>query len=101
LTKHHSYIIYYLLVEEEYKMPKVRLNDKAINIPAKIVKKLALKDGTIIEAKVEKGKLIILSKKDKTAKIMRYAGIWKDEEVDEVFRKIRMEWGRWQKGMSV
>ena len=45
-------------------MLKVKINDnEAIPIPAKVAKKLALKDGAIIEARVEKGKLLILSKK--------------------------------------
>jgi bifunctional DNA-binding transcriptional regulator/antitoxin component of YhaV-PrlF toxin-antitoxin module len=78
-----------------------RNNNEAITIPAKIAKKLALKDGSIIEARVEKGKLFILGKRDKTTKVMQYAGIWKNEKVDEVFREIRKEWIRWQKGLSV
>ncbi len=82
-------------------MLKVKINDnEAIPIPAKVAKKLALKDGAIIEARVEKGKLLILSKKkDKIAKIMQYAGMWENENVDEVFREIRREWKRWQKRM--
>ena len=82
-------------------MLKVKINDnEAIPIPAKVAKKLALKDGAIIEARVEKGKLLILSKKkDKIAKIMQYAGMWENENVDEVFREIRREWKKWQKRM--
>jgi bifunctional DNA-binding transcriptional regulator/antitoxin component of YhaV-PrlF toxin-antitoxin module len=83
------------------KMLKVKINDnEAIPIPAKVAKKLALKEGAIIEARVEKGRLLILSKKkDKIAKIMQYAGMWENENVDEVFREIRREWKRWQKRM--
>ncbi|MBI5181595.1 MAG: AbrB/MazE/SpoVT family DNA-binding domain-containing protein [Nitrospirae bacterium] len=82
-------------------MLKVRINDnEAINIPAKVAKKLALKEGTVIEARVEKGRLLILrKKKDKIAKIMQYAGMWENEKVDEVFREIRRKWERWQKRM--
>jgi bifunctional DNA-binding transcriptional regulator/antitoxin component of YhaV-PrlF toxin-antitoxin module len=82
-------------------MLKVKINDnEAIPIPAKVAKKLALKEGAIIEARVEKGRLLILSKKkDKIAKIMQYAGMWENENVDEVFREIRREWKRWQKRM--
>ena len=82
-------------------MLKVKINDnEAIPIPAKVAKKLALKDGAIIEARVEKGRLLILrKKKDKIAKIMQYAGMWENENVDEVFREIRREWKRWQKRM--
>ena len=83
------------------KMLKVKINDtEAITIPAKVAKKLALKEGTIIEARVEKGRLLILrKKKDKIAKIMQYAGMWENEKVDEVFREIRRKWERWQKRM--
>jgi len=42
---------------------------EAITIPARIAKRLSLKDGAIIEAKVEKGKLFIIGRKDKTAKM--------------------------------
>ena len=42
-------------------------NNDTIAIPARIAKKFALKDGAVIEARVEKGKLHILSKKDKIA----------------------------------
>ena len=71
-----------------------------ISIPAKISAKLALKEGTIVEARVEKGKLLILGKKDKTANIMKFAGIWEKEDVDEVFREIRKNWSKWQRNMS-
>ncbi len=82
-------------------MLKVRINDnEAINIPARVAKKFALKEGAIIEARVEKGRLLILrKKKDKIAKIMQYAGMWENEKVDEVFREIRRKWGKWQKRM--
>ena len=72
----------------------------AIPIPASIAKKLSLKDGMIVEAKVEKGKLLILRKKNKTRNIMKYAGIWKNEDVNRIFREIRRDWGKWQKSLS-
>ena len=37
---------------------------EAIAIPARIAKRLSLRDGMIVEAKVEKGKLFILKKKE-------------------------------------
>lgn len=82
-------------------MLKVKIDDNnAIPIPAKVAKKFALKEGAIIEARVEKGRLLILrKKKDKIAKIMQYAGMWENENVDEVFRKIRRKWKIWQKHM--
>ncbi len=56
----------------------------AISIPAKISGKLALKEGSIVEARVEKGKLLILGKKDRTAKIRKFAGMWEKEDVMEL-----------------
>ena len=83
-------------------MIKTKVKDSfAINIPIKIAEKLALKDGTIVEAKVEKGKLLILGKKNKTAKIMQFAGIWENGNVDEIFKEIRKNWSKWQRKMSV
>jgi len=66
--------------------------DEAIAIPARVAKKLSLRDGMIVEARVEKGRLLILRRKNKIKNIMKYAGIWEDEEVDSVFRKIRKDW---------
>jgi antitoxin component of MazEF toxin-antitoxin module len=74
--------------------------NEAIAIPARIAKKLSLKDGMIVEARVKKGKLLILGRKDKIKNIMKYAGIWEDEDVDSVFREIRKEWQKWQKSLS-
>jgi antitoxin component of MazEF toxin-antitoxin module len=74
--------------------------NEAIAIPARIAKKLSLKDGMIVEARVEKGKLLILGRKDKIKNIVKYAGIWEDEDVDSVFREIRKEWHKWQKSLS-
>ena len=73
---------------------------EAIAIPARIAKKLSLRDGMIVEAKVEKGKLLILGRKNKIKNIMKYAGIWQDVDVDRVFRKIRKDWHKWQKSLS-
>ena len=73
-----------------------------IDIPPRIAKKFALKDGVIVEARVAKGKLLILNKKkNKIAKIMQFAGIWKNENVDEVFREIRRDWSKWKKNLFV
>jgi antitoxin component of MazEF toxin-antitoxin module len=74
--------------------------NEAIAIPERIAKKLLLKDGMIVEARVEKGKLLILGRKDKIKNIMKYAGIWEDEDVDSVFREIRKDWHKWQKSLS-
>ena len=76
-------------------------NSNTIDIPARIAKKFALKDGAVVEARVEKGKLHILGKKDKVANIMQFAGIWKDVNTDRVFREIRRDWNEWQKNLPV
>jgi hypothetical protein len=55
----------------------------------------------IVEAKVEKGKLLILGRKNKIKNIMKYGGIWEDVDVDSVFREIRKDWHKWQKSLSV
>lgn len=83
-------------------MLKTKINDSnTIDIPVRIARKFSLKDGVIVEARVEKGKLLILGKKDKITKIMQFAGIWKGENVDKVFREIRRDWNTWQKDLSV
>jgi len=74
---------------------------EAITIPARIAKNLSLRDGMIVEAKVEKGKLLILGRKNKIKNIMKYAGIWEGEDVESVFREIRKDWHKWQKSLSV
>jgi len=74
--------------------------EEAIAIPTRIAKKLSLRDGMVIEAKVEKGKLLILGRKNKIKNIMKYAGIWEDVNVDSVFREIRKDWHKWQKSLS-
>jgi len=71
-----------------------------ISIPAKITEKLALREGTIVEARVENGKLLILGKKDRTAEIIKFAGMWENEDVDEVFKEIRKNWSKWHRSLS-
>jgi len=78
---------------------KVAKNE-AIAIPSKIAKKLSLREGMIVEAKVEKGKLLILGRKNKIKNIMKYAGMWEDVDVDSVFREIRKDWHKGQKNLS-
>lgn len=72
-----------------------------ITIPVKVAKKLSLKEGTIVEAEVKMGKLFITATKDKTANIMQYAGLWKNEDVLRVFKDIRKKWSKWEKSLSV
>lgn len=80
---------------------KTSLKREPITIPVKVAKKLSLKEGTIVEAEVKMGKLFITATKDKTANIMQYAGLWKNEDVLKVFKDIRKKWSKWEKSLSV
>ncbi|MCX5804117.1 MAG: hypothetical protein NTU69_11420 [Proteobacteria bacterium] len=79
---------------------KVMVKEK-IPIPARVIKNLSLKDGMVIEGIVEKGKLLILKKGERTKKVLQFAGIWENEEVDKIFVKIRKDWDKWQKNLHV
>jgi bifunctional DNA-binding transcriptional regulator/antitoxin component of YhaV-PrlF toxin-antitoxin module len=82
-------------------MLKAKLKGETVlKIPENLAKKLELKEGDTIEAVVEKGNLVFLGKKDKVSKIMQYAGIWQNEDVDEVFHEIRKGWDKWQRNLS-
>ena len=72
-----------------------------IPIPARVIKSLSLKDGMVIEGIVEKGKLLILQKGERTKRVLQFAGVWENEEVDKIFVKIRKDWDRWQKNLHV
>lgn len=78
-----------------------KIEKEVIAIPARIARRLSLKDGMIVEAKVEKGKLVILRKREVIRNVMKYAGIWKNENVDKVFGEIRRDWEKWEKNLSV
>lgn len=82
-------------------MLKAKLkNEVSLALPPGLAKKLELKEGDTVEALVEKGKLVFLKKKNRVSKIMQYAGIWQDENIDKVFGEIRKGWGKWQKNLS-
>ena len=49
-------------------MLKTKPDNEAIDIPVKIAERLELKDGAIIEARAEKGKLLIIRKKNRITK---------------------------------
>jgi bifunctional DNA-binding transcriptional regulator/antitoxin component of YhaV-PrlF toxin-antitoxin module len=88
-------------VKQGVAMIKAKVKEAiAISIPSKISAKLALKEGTIVEARFAKGKLLILGKKDRTADIMKFAGIWEKEDVDDIFKDIRKNWSKWQRNLS-
>lgn len=73
------------------------MKQTAIKIPEYLVKKLDLKYGDIVEAKIGKGQLILLKKPFKPSGFMKFAGIWKNEQVDEIFHDIRKGWKKWAK----
>ena len=82
-------------------MLKTKLKSETVlKIPESLARELELKEGDTIEAVVEKGKLVFLGKKDRVSKIMKYAGIWQNEDVDEVFHEIRKGWNKWQRNLS-
>jgi len=82
-------------------MLKTKLKSETVlKIPESLARELELKEGDTIEAVVEKGKLVFLSKKDRVSKIMKYAGIWQNEDVEEVFHEIRKGWNKWQRNLS-
>ena len=82
-------------------MLKTKLKSETVlKIPENLARELELKEGDTIEAVVEKGNLVFLGKKDKVSKIMQYAGIWQNEDVDEVFHEIRKGWNKWQRNLS-
>ena len=82
-------------------MLKTKLKSETVlKIPVSLARELDLKEGDTVEATVEKGKLVFLSKKDRISKIMKYAGIWQDENVETVFHEIRKGWNKWQRNLS-
>jgi bifunctional DNA-binding transcriptional regulator/antitoxin component of YhaV-PrlF toxin-antitoxin module len=68
------------------------MKQAVIKIPESLVKKLDLKYGNTVEAKIGKGQLVIFKKEYKPSGFMKFIGIWKDDNVDEVFRDIRKGW---------
>jgi len=74
---------------------------ESIKISPQLAAKLAIKEGTLIQARFENGKLFILNRQDKKNNIMKYAGIWETEDVDTVFKEIRSGWKKWRKNLHV
>lgn len=74
---------------------------ESIKISPQLAAKLAIKDGTLIQARFEKGKLFILNRHERKNNIMKYAGIWESEEVDTAFKEIRRDWKKWRKDLPV
>lgn len=74
---------------------------ESIKISPQLAAKLAIKEGTLIQARFEKGKLLILNRHDKKNNIMKYAGIWETEDVDTAFKEIRRGWKKWRKDLRV
>jgi len=60
-------------------------DEDSIAIPKSILKRLSLKEGDMIEVRVDANRLILQGVVDKLAALRRFRGIWKDEDVDKVF----------------
>ena len=71
-----------------------------ITIPKKLGRILKIKEGDEIEAKVENDHLVLLKKNRALSNFMKYAGIWKNEDVDKIFDDIRKKWKEWIKNLS-
>ena len=70
-------------------------DEDIIAIPRSILERLLLKEGDRVEVRVDTNRLILQGVADKLAALRRFRGIWKDEDVDKVFREIDEEWDRW------
>jgi bifunctional DNA-binding transcriptional regulator/antitoxin component of YhaV-PrlF toxin-antitoxin module len=70
-------------------------DEDSIAIPRSILERLLLKEGDRIEVTVDANRLILQGVADKLAALKCFRGIWKDEDVDKVFRGIDEEWDRW------
>jgi bifunctional DNA-binding transcriptional regulator/antitoxin component of YhaV-PrlF toxin-antitoxin module len=70
-------------------------DEESIAIPRSILERLLLKEGDRVEVRVDTNRLILQGVVDKLAALRRFRGIWKDEDVDEVFQEIDEEWDKW------
>ncbi len=70
-------------------------DEESIAIPKSILERLLLKEGDRIEVRLDANRLILQAVADKLAALRRFRGIWKDEDVDEVFQEINEEWNKW------
>ena len=70
-------------------------DEDSIAIPKSILERLSLKEGDMIEVRVDADRLILQGMAKKLAALRRFRGIWKGEDVNKVFREIDKEWGKW------
>lgn len=71
-----------------------------MTLPAAVAKQLNIKDGDSVEAVVKRGKLVLHKRQDAASELMKYAGIWHDEDVDKALSDVRKGWSIWQKKLS-
>jgi len=62
-------------------------DEESIAIPRSILERLSLKEGDRIEFRLDANRLILQRVADKLAALRRFRGVWKDEDVDEVFQE--------------
>ncbi len=60
-------------------------DEDSIAIPRSILERLSLKEGDMIEVKVDANRLIFQEETDKLVALRRFRGIWKEEDVDKVY----------------
>ena len=71
-------------------MIKTRLKYKSTaTIPKALEQKLKLNDGDVLKVIVENGELALVKAEYRLSNLMKYAGIWKDKEAENVFKEIR------------
>jgi len=66
-------------------------DENSIAIPRPILERLLLKEGDRVEVRVDANRLTLQKAADKLAALRRFRGIWKDEDVDQVFQEIDEE----------
>ena len=66
-------------------------DENSIAIPRSILERLLLKEGDRVEVRVDANRLTLQKAADKLAALRRFRGIWKDEDVDQVFQEIDEE----------
>ena len=66
-------------------------DENSIAIPRSTLERLLLREGDRVEVRLDTNRLILQGVADKLAALRRFRGIWKDEDVDQVFQEIDEE----------
>ncbi len=69
---------------------KLRASDEeGIVLPKSVLEQLALEEGDSVQIRVDSANRLILRREtDKLSELRRFRGIWRDEDVEEVFQDI-------------